>query len=143
MHMAKKVITLTVLLVLMVFASVIVSKAEAEEVGNFTQIVQTVDLLKSGQLPVQPAKVGEKVAIKDVVETQKDSRAQMQFVDKSTMVVAPRSKITIEDYMVDRKTGASQVSTQLFQGLVRTVVSQEAKKSFILKTTTAIMGIKG
>jgi hypothetical protein len=142
--MERRFNILAAALFLMVFASIMVPMAGAEEVGSFTQVIQTVDLSKCGKPPVQPAKVGEKVAIKDMVETKADSRAQMQFVDKTTMVVAPRSKVTIEDYMVDRKTGKTQAAMQLLQGLVRTVVPADAEKpNFTIKTTTSIMGIRG
>lgn len=142
--MERKLIVLASAMFLMVFASSMTSLAGGEEVGSFTQIIQTVDLLKGGKPPVQPAKVGGKVALKDMVETKAESRAQMQFVDTTTMIVAPRSKVTIEDYMVDRKTGKTQTAVQLLQGLVRTVVPAQAEKSnFTIKTTTSIMGIRG
>jgi hypothetical protein len=131
-------------LFLMVFASPITSLAGAEEVGSFTKIIQNVDLSKGGRPPVQPAKVGGKVALKDMVETKAKSRAQMQFVDNSTMIIAPRSKVTIEDYMVDRKTGKTQTAVQLLEGLVRTVVPAQGETSNLtIKTTTSIMGIRG
>jgi hypothetical protein len=52
--------------------------------------------------------------------------------------------VTIEDYMVDRKTGKTKAAMQVFQGLVRTVVPEEAATpDFQIKTTTSIMGIRG
>lgn len=142
--MERKLIILAGAIFLMVFSSFLAPAAGAEEVGSFTQVIQTVDLSKGGKPPAQPAKVGEKVALKDMVETKVDSRAQMQFVDKTSMIVAPRSKVTIEDYMVDRKTGKTQTAVQLLQGLVRTVApAQAGTPSFTIKTTTSIMGIRG
>ena len=142
--MERKLIVLATALFLLVFASSMAPMAGAEEVGSFTQVVKSVDLLKGGKPPAQPAKVEGKVAIKDGVETHADSRAQMKFVDNTTMIVAPKSKVTIEDYMVDRKTGKTQTAVQLLQGLVRTVVPATAgDENFMIKTTTSIMGIRG
>ena len=142
--MERKFIILAAAMFLMVFASFMVPMAGAEDVGSFTQVIQTVDLSKGGVPPAQPAKVGEKVAIKDMVETKDKSRASMQFVDKTTMIVAPKSKVTIEDYMVDRKTGKTKAAVQLLQGLMQTVVPAGAEKpDFTIKTTTSIMGIRG
>jgi len=143
-HMERKLIILATAIFLMVFASSMAPMAGAEEVGSFTQVVKSVDHLKGGKSPAQPAKVDGKVAIKDGVETHADSRAQMKFVDNTTMIVAPKSKVTIEDYMVDRKTGKTKAAMQVFQGLVRTVVPEEAATpDFQIKTTTSIMGIRG
>ena len=142
--MEKKLIILATLMFLMVFASSMAPKAGAEDVGNFTQVVNTVDLFKGGKLPAQPAKVEGKVAIKDRVETRADSRAQMKFVDNTNMIVAPQSNVTIEDYMVDRKTGKTQAVMQIFKGLVHTVVPAEAgSPDFKIQTSTSVMGIRG
>ncbi len=142
--MERRIIILAAAMFLVVFALFMAPMAGAEEVGSFTQVVKTVDLSKGGVPPVQPAKEGEKVAIKDMVETKAESRAKMQFVDKTTMVVAPLSKVTIEDYMVDRKTGKTKAAVQLFQGLMHTVVPEGAEKpDFSIRTTTSTMGIRG
>jgi hypothetical protein len=142
--MERKLSILAFAMFVMVFALSMAPVAGAEEIGSFTQIVKNVDLSKGGKPPVQPAKVGGEVAIKDMVETHADSRAQMQFVDKTTMIVAPQSKVTIEDYMVDRKTGKTHATMKLLQGLVRTVVPEKAgNEDFKIKTTTSIMGIRG
>jgi len=142
--MERKLTILATAIFSMVFASSLAPMAGAEEVGSFTQIVNSVDHLRGGKPPAQPAKVDGKVAIKDGVETHADSRAQMKFVDNTTMIVAPKSKVTIEDYMVDRKTGKTKAAMQVFQGLVRTVVPEEAATpDFQIKTTTSIMGIRG
>jgi hypothetical protein len=116
--------------------------AGAEDVGSFTQVVKSVDLLKGGKPPAQPAKVEGKVAIKDGVETHADSRAQMKFVDNTTMIVAPKSKVTIEDYMVDRKTGKTQGAMRLFKAWARWCRGS-GNPNFTIKTTTSIMGIRG
>jgi hypothetical protein len=142
--MEKKLIILATVMFLMAFALITAPIAGAEEVGSFTEIIKSVDLSKGGKLPAQQAKVGEKVAIKDLVETRAESRARMQFVDDTTMIVAPQSKVTIEDYMVDRKTGKTRAAVGLLQGLVRTVVPEKVgNENFLIKTSTSTMGIRG
>jgi len=66
--MERKLIILATAIFLLVFASSMAPMAGAEEVGSFTQVVKTVDHLKGGKPPAQPAKVDGKVAIKDGVE---------------------------------------------------------------------------
>ena len=127
---------------LMMLAFPLTQIAGAEDVGQFTQVIQTVEHLKGGHGPAIKAKVKDKLANKDVVETLQDSKAQMKFIDDSIVTVAPKSKVTIDDYMYDNKKGTSNATMQLLQGLVQTIVPAERGHSFLLKTKTAIMGIR-
>jgi len=128
----------------LMFLALPLVQAAAEDVGQFTQVVKTVDHLKGGQPPAKQAKVEDKVAIKDMVETHKESRAQMKFVDNTTMSIAPQSKVTIEEYMCDVKKGTCKASMQVLKGIVHTVVPpQKEKPDVMIKTPNAIMGIRG
>lgn len=118
----------------------------AKEVGQFTQVEGKVDLYKKGKpeaVSVQPKTGAEE---KDAVKTEALSRAQIQFLDASTMTVAPLSYVTIESYMYDTKKGELGCLSELTKGLVHLVVSPLAKrekKEFLVKTPTAVMGIRG
>src|SRR5512139_2458980 len=59
--MKRKLVILATAIFLLVFASSMASGAE--DVGSFTQVVKSVDHLKGGKPPAQPAKVDGKVAI--------------------------------------------------------------------------------
>jgi hypothetical protein len=61
------------------------------------------------------------------------------------MTISPRSDIVIESYMFNSKTGEQSSLSKLTQGLVRLIVpvSKLEKKEFLVKTSTAIMGIRG
>jgi hypothetical protein len=142
--MDRRLSILALVMLVTVFTLSMASVVGAEDVGNFTQVVKKVDLSKGGTPPAQQAKVGSGVAIKDLVETRAESHARMQFVDDTTMIVAPQSKVTIEDYMVDRKTGKTRAAVGLLQGLVRTVVPEKVgNENFLIKTSTSTMGIRG
>jgi hypothetical protein len=139
----KKMYIIKGLVALMILAFPLTQIAGAEEVGQFTRIIQNVEHLKGGHGPAIKAKVKDKLANKDVVETHQDSKAQMKFIDDTIVTVAPKSKVTIDDYMYDNKKGTSKATMELLQGLVQTIVPAKKEPSFILKTKTAIMGIRG
>jgi hypothetical protein len=141
--MGKKYIGMGAIVILMIFAFPLINIASAEDVGQFTRVVPIVDHLKGGQPPVVQAKVADKVANKDVVETHKEARAQMKFVDDTIVTVAPNSKVTIDNYMYDSKKGTTKATFQLLQGLVHTVVPSGKQPDLIIKTNTSIMGIRG
>ena len=75
--------------------------AQADVVGRLTQVEGRVDLLKGGQLPATPVKVDDGVQPGDVLRTKSLSKAQITFIDNSTLTIAPESRVAIEAYMFD------------------------------------------
>lgn len=134
------------ILLLMALGLLLPSGAPAAVVGHITQVEGRVDLLKKGQLPATPVKLQDGVEKGDLIRTKSLSKAQITFVDKSTLSIAPESRIAIEEYMVDEGKGKRNAVLQMFQGLALAVVSkiyQSEEPNFIVKTQTAIMGIRG
>jgi hypothetical protein len=122
------------------------SLAGAEVVGRLTQVEGRVDLLKGGNLPAVPVKVDDTVAAKDVIRTKSLSKAQITFIDNSTLTISPESRIAIEEYMIDSAQGKRRAVLEIFQGLALAVVNKIIKAEepdFVVKTHTAIMGVRG
>jgi hypothetical protein len=123
-----------------------VARAQAEAVGKFTQVEGRVDLLKGGQLPATPVKVGAAVEPKDVIRTKSLSKAQITFIDNSVLTISPGSRIAIEEYMVNTVQGKRRAVLQVFQGLALAVINKIFKveePDFVVKTQTAITGVRG
>ncbi len=119
---------------------------KAAVVGHFTEVEGPVDLFKGGKLPAVPVKVQDGVEQGDVVRTKSTSRAQLKFMDDTTLAIAPSSRVAIEEYMFDAAKGQRRAVLQVFMGLVETTVTKlfETKEpDFIMKTHTAIMGVRG
>jgi FecR protein len=84
----------------------------------------------------------------DVVETQKDSYAQIKFADGGTMTMKPNSRIKVEEYVFNEKDGKSDKSTlALIKGGMRFVTGLIGKRgdqdAFKMNTATATIGIRG
>lgn len=134
------------MLVVLVFQVGSFTYAQADAVGRLTLVEGRVDLLKGGQLPATPAKVDDGVQPGDVLRTKSLSKAQVTFIDNSTLAIAPESRVAIEAYMFDSAQNKRHAVLQLFQGLAHAVVSKvykSAEPDFVVKTHTAIMGIRG
>ena len=124
----------------------LVIPASADAVGRITQLEGRVDLLKAGKLPAVTAKLEDKVEAGDVLRTKSLSRAQITLIDNTVITISPESRIAIEEYMYDASKGKRNGVLQLFQGMALAVVSkifQVENPDFILKTHTAIMGVRG
>ena len=120
--------------------------ASAEEVGNFTHVEQRVDYQKGVTGPVTPAKVKEPVEVNDIIKTYDLSRAQVEFRDKTTITISPKSKVAIESYMFDPSKFERTGRFDLIQGVMKVVVpvlKAGEKTNITIKTSTAIMGIRG
>ena len=82
----------------------------------------------------------------DVIRTKSLSKAQITFIDNTILTISPESRIAIEAYMFDSAQKKRNAVIQLFQGLAHVVVSkifQSAEPDFVVKTQTAVMGVRG
>jgi FecR protein len=120
--------------------------AQAQDVGQFTRVVNEVDQFKKGKGPPKLAKVPGAVENQDIVQTKEQAMAVVMFVDDSTITISPKSKVTIEDYMYDADKGKTKGAIKVLEGVVETVIPNTdklQKKDINIYTTTAIAGIRG
>jgi hypothetical protein len=118
----------------------------AEAVGRLTKVEGRVEILKGGKLPPATAQAQDGIKPKDIVRTKSLSRAQITFLDNTTVTLSPDSRFAVEEYSFDAAQGKRGAVMQLFQGLAYFVVSQVFKApqpDFIVKTHTAVMGVRG
>jgi hypothetical protein len=134
--------------VLVILASQVgsLTAAQGDLAGRLTLVEGQVDLLRGGQLPATTVKVDDGVQQGDVLRTKSLSKAQITFNDNSTLMISPESRVAIEEYMFDPAQKKRNAVIQLFQGLAYVVVNKvfkPAEPDFVVKTHTAIMGIRG
>jgi hypothetical protein len=120
--------------------------ANAEVVGRLTQLEGRVNLMKGGNLPAVEAKLNDTVAPGDVIRTKSRSKAQITFIDNSTLTLSQESRVAIEEFQFEAAQEKRRAVLQIFQGLALTVVNKIIKTQepdFIIKTQTAIVGVRG
>jgi hypothetical protein len=142
----RKHTVLWTILVILAFQVGLLAPAQAEVVGRLTLMKGRVDILRGGQLPATPAKVNDGVQTGDVIRTRSASKAQITFIDNSTLTIGPESRVAIKAYMFDAVKQKRNAVLQLFQGLAHVVVNKVYKPGepdFVVETHTAIMGVRG
>jgi hypothetical protein len=120
--------------------------ARADNVGNFSRVQNRVDYRKGGTGSAIPARMQDPVWVKDLILTYDLSRAQVRFRDNSIITVSPDSKVTIENYLFDRSKFERNAKLKLIRGVMNVVVSvlrKERRPNFIIKTSTAVIGVRG
>jgi hypothetical protein len=135
-----------VVLVILAFQAGMLTNAQADVVGSVTQVEGRVDVLRGGKLPAIGVKLNDEVQVGDVIRTKSQARAQITFIDKSTLTISPESRVGIEAYMFNSSQNKRNAVVQLFQGLAHVAVSKifkAAEPDFVVKTQTAIMGVRG
>jgi hypothetical protein len=142
----KKCTFFWVVLVILAFQAGMLTNAQADVVGNLTQVEGRVDILRGGKLPAIGVKLNDGVQVGDVIRTKSQSKSQITFIDKSTLTISPESRVAIEAYMFNSSQNKRNAVVQLFQGLAHIAVSKifkAAEPDFIVKTQTAIIGVRG
>lgn len=92
------------------------------------------------------AKVGSRILPGESVVSGADSRAKIVMSDRNVINVSPGTKLKIEKYENDAKTGVKNVEINLIEGKVRNNVEQkydDEKSKFQIKTPTAVAGVRG
>ena len=122
----------------------------AESVGKFTKVEGTVDILRGGNLPAIPVKVGDPVWVKDVIRTKSNAKAEIFFTDGNTIKISQRSRIDISEYWAEEN--RSSEILKLHRGRVEAIVPDKNAKrisvspnahKFEIHTPCAVTGVRG
>ncbi len=142
----RKFAFLWAVLMILAFQMGPLTQAQADVVGRLTQVEGRVDLLKGGQLPANPVKLNDGVQPGDVLRTKSLSKAQITFIDNTTLTISPESRVAIETYLFDSAKQKRNAVLQLFYGLAHVVaskLSEVTEPDFVIKTHTAVTGVRG
>jgi hypothetical protein len=142
----KKFACCLAVIVILAFLAGPLAGAQADVVGRLTQVEGRVDILRGGQLPASQVKVDDGVQAGDVLRTKSLSKAQITLTDDSTLMIGPESRVAIEAYMFNSAQQKRNAVLEIFQGLAHVVVNKvfkTAEPDFVVKTQTAIMGVRG
>lgn len=84
---------------------------------------------------------------KDIIQTSKNSKAQLIFSDSTIITIGKNSSLNINEYLYDTKNPKnSKTDFSFFKGAFKTItgkIGKINKKKFKLRTKTASIGIRG
>lgn len=87
--------------------------------------------------------VGSDLAIGDIIVTGDSGLVQILFDDKTELVVGPRSRLIIEDYLLRADGSAGKFAINALSGAFRFATGVAAKDRYLIKTPTGTIGVRG
>lgn len=110
----------------------VTSATDGEPIGKPPQAVERV------------LHVGIDVQANELIRTKADDRAQLLFIDGTTLTVGPNAELTIDKFVYDPATRKGELSINASKGVLRLVGGKISKSAPIVVTTPAgTMGVRG
>jgi hypothetical protein len=126
-----------------VIALAVAMEADAR-VGVTAAVVPETDALRPGN-PLEPLVLGADVDFNEHIVTAQDGRAQILFLDRSTLMVGPNADVVIDKFVYSPQDESGSLAISATKGVLRFVGGALSKHEDAVKieTPTAIIGIRG
>jgi len=138
--MVKKIFIISVVFVLFLLVSM---SAYAQDSSlNVTEITGKVLVKIYPSTEWIEAKAGQVIKQKDAVKTDLGGKALLEFSDKSSIMLKPKTEITVSELVWDNATRKADIN--MTSGELKTVLTKVSTPSdFKVRTPTAICGARG
>jgi hypothetical protein len=134
---------------LLITAAGIPSAAEAQPIAQkpiaqIKKVTGQAVVLRSGER--RPAKVGDMLFIKDVIETGSDGGIGITFIDNTVFSAGPSSQIALDEFQFDSNDFRGAMLADMRQGSLAVVsgdIARSTPGAMKITTPTAILGVRG
>ena len=120
------------------------SSPAASEIGRIKSAIGTATVQR-GTARV-PAVTGQELMPGDWLETGKDGRISLTFIDNTRFAVGPNSRIALSKFEYDRTRQQGSFITQVERGSLAVVsgrISKSGRDAMQLRTPTSLLGVRG
>ena len=120
--------------------------ASPDAIGLFTALRGTVNDTHAGQPRPTAVKVRDDVLLKDLIETQRESRTKALFQDDTLLTLGENSRVEITEHIYDPNRNRRSIVVNLARGKLRTLVGkvfEGAGSKFEVHTPTAVAAARG
>jgi len=118
--------------------------AEPSPIAQIKKVTGQAVVLRSGER--RPAKVGEMLFVRDVIETGSDGGIGITFIDNTVFSAGPSSQIAIDEFLFDSNDFRGAMLAKMRQGTLAVVSGDIARSSpgaMKITTPTAQLGVRG
>ena len=115
--------------------------AIAKPAGKAVGVNQVARIVKGSNIGKMT--VGQGIFVGDKIATKANGQVQIQFNDKTRLVIGPSSTLVIRKYVASGRSSARSFSVRAFAGAFRFISGNSAKPSYRITTPTGTIGIRG
>ena len=93
-----------------------------------------------------PARVGQTINAGDWLETGKDGRIAVTFIDNTRFAIGPNSRVAVSKFEYDRTRAQGQFVTQVNRGSLAVVsgkIAKSGRDAMKVQTPTSLLGVRG
>lgn len=114
------------------------------EIGRIKTVVGTASVVRGKA--VTPAAPGLQLVVSDVLQTGKDGRIGVTFIDNSRFSVGPNSRVALTQFEFDDTTHRGKSLTTIDRGSLGVVsgqIAKENKDAMKVRTPTSLLAARG
>jgi hypothetical protein len=140
----RGLVTFSFVVVLMVYSHSDVVAQSQNVAGEVTRLQGTVEAVQPGSS--RTLKLGDKIFVRDSIETGTNTRIQIIFRDGSDLILGEETIFAIDTYIFDDSGNSGTTAFTLVAGVFRLVTGAIASRddpSVTIKTPLATIGIRG
>jgi hypothetical protein len=118
--------------------------AETPPIAQVKKVAGQVVIQRSGE-PL-PAKIGDPLFEKDVVETGPDGGIGITFVDNTVFSAGPNSQLALKEFQFDSSNFRGSMLAEMGQGTLAVVsgdITRGAPGAMKIKTPSAVLAVRG
>lgn len=120
------------------------SAAEIPPIAQIKKVAGQATVVRSGER--RPAKIGDMLFVKDVIETGSDGGIGITFIDNTVFSAGPKSQIALDEFQFDSNDFRGAMLADMRQGTLAVVsgdIARSTPGAMKLRTPTAILGVRG
>ena len=118
--------------------------AEAPQIAQVKKVIGQVTIVRSGaQLP---ARVGDPLFERDVIETGADGAIGITFIDNTVFSAGPKSQLALDEFRFDSNNFRGSMLADMRHGTLAVVsgdITRSSPGALKIKTPTAVLGVRG
>jgi hypothetical protein len=118
--------------------------AQTAPIAQVKKVTGQVAIERSGERV--PAKVGDPLFEKDVVETGPDGGVGITFVDNTVFSTGPNSQLALDEFQFDSNNFRGSMLADMRQGTLAVVsgdITRSSPGAMKITTPTAVLGVRG
>ncbi len=115
----------------------------ADPAGRAVKVTQTARVLAAADASVRLLEVPGKVFTGDLITTDDQGEAQLEFRDDTRLVVGPNSRLSIDTFIYAGRATAREVTIDAVVGAFRFLSGRSSKEAYRINFPAGTIGIRG